>query len=96
MGVFLLGLRGASPLLSQIVIANSEGKTAPESCTPGLSWRMVDYDDEAGISEALAGIHTLLSFVQPLADMEGCVQKTFVNAAILAGVKRFAPSKYRR
>lgn len=71
-------------------------KPAPENSAPGLTWSVVDYDNKLGLSEALSGIHTLLSFVQPLADPEGRVQKTLVDAAVLAGVKRFAPSEYGR
>lgn len=60
----------------------------------GVAWRAVNYDDKANLTEALRGIHTLLSFVQLLADPESKAQKNLIDAAIAAGVKRFAPSEY--
>ncbi|KAL2105886.1 hypothetical protein VUR80DRAFT_7602 [Thermomyces stellatus] len=54
---------------------------------------MVDYHDGEGLVEDLLSIHTLLSFVQPLADLEGRVQKNLIKATILARVKRLAPSE---
>jgi len=46
--------------------------------------------------EALQGIHTVLSFTQPMADPTNTVQKNLIDAAIVAGVKRFAPSQWGR
>lgn len=57
---------------------------------------MVNYDNKTELSEALEGIHTLLSFVQLLADPDNQSQKNLIDAAITAGVKRFAPSEYGR
>lgn len=57
---------------------------------------MVNYDKKADLSEALEGIHTLLSFIQLLADPDNKSQKNLIDAAISAGVKRFAPSEYGR
>ncbi|KPM43139.1 hypothetical protein AK830_g3424 [Neonectria ditissima] len=61
---------------------------------PGVNWRTVSYDDTSTLVEALRGTHTLLSFVQLLSDPEQKSQKNLIDAAILAGVKRFAPSEY--
>ncbi|KAI1105977.1 hypothetical protein F4804DRAFT_302512 [Jackrogersella minutella] len=55
---------------------------------------MVDYNDKAALTETLRGIHTLLSFVQILSDPNQQSQKNLIDAAITAGVKRFAPSEY--
>jgi hypothetical protein len=41
-------------------------------------------------------MHTLLSFVQLLADPNNQSQKNLIDAAVAAGVKRFAPSEYGR
>lgn len=46
--------------------------------------------------EALRGVHTLLSFIQLLSDPDQKAQKNLIDAAIAAGVKRFAPSEYGR
>lgn len=63
---------------------------------PGVHWRVVNYDDKEDLVEALKGIHTLLSFVQLLADPQNQSQKNLIDAAIDAGVERFAPSEYGR
>ena len=64
--------------------------------TPGTRTHLVDYTDKNGLVDVLSGVHTLLSFVQPLADADGQAQRNLIDAAILAGVKRFAPSEYGR
>lgn len=61
-----------------------------------LDWRRVDYNDVSDLTAALRGVHTLLSFVQLLSDSEGKTQKSLIDAAIAADVKRFAPSEYGR
>ncbi|KAI0905083.1 hypothetical protein F4823DRAFT_628092 [Ustulina deusta] len=61
---------------------------------PGVKWQAVDYNDQGALVEALRGIHTVLSFVQLLSDPEQKAQKNLIDAAISAGVKRFAPSEY--
>jgi uncharacterized protein YbjT (DUF2867 family) len=63
---------------------------------PEVKWQTVDYNDKGGLVEALKGVHTLLSFVQLLSDPDQKSQKSLIDAAISAGVKRFAPSEYGR
>lgn len=62
----------------------------------GIHWRVVNYDSKQDLVEALRGTHTLLSFIQLLADPRNQSQKNLIDAAITAGVKRFAPSEYGR
>ncbi|XXH05407.1 hypothetical protein Hte_011833 [Hypoxylon texense] len=76
------------------ILSRKESPTAP--IAPELHWKAVDYDDEKGLVEALRGTHTLLSFVQVLSDPDQKSQKNLIDAAIAAGVKRFAPSEYGR
>ncbi|KAI2615079.1 hypothetical protein GGR54DRAFT_613980 [Hypoxylon sp. NC1633] len=64
------------------------------SLAPEVQWQVVDYNDEKALVAALSGTHTLLSFVQILSDPDQRSQKNIINAAIAAGVKRFAPSEY--
>ncbi|KAI1459616.1 hypothetical protein F4805DRAFT_47871 [Annulohypoxylon moriforme] len=59
-----------------------------------IHWQVVDYNDKKFLVEALWGTHTLLSFVQTLSDPDQKSQKNLIDAAIEAGVKRFAPSEY--
>jgi hypothetical protein len=57
----------------------------------------VDYDDVNDLTEALQGIHTVLSFIsQPESDGKSNAQKNLIDASIAAGVTRFAPSEYGR
>lgn len=63
---------------------------------PTVNWRVVNYNDQPGLVEALRGTHTLLSFLQLLSDPESKSQNNLIDAAIAAGVKRFAPSEYGR
>lgn len=61
-----------------------------------VHWQAVDYNGKDSLVDALRGTHTLLSFVQPLSDSDQTAQKKLIDAAIAAGVKRFAPSEYGR
>ncbi|KAI0179008.1 NAD(P)-binding protein [Hypoxylon sp. FL1284] len=74
------------------ILSRKAALASPTS--PEIHWKTVDYDDETSLVDALRGIHTLLSFVQILSDPDQKAQKNLINAAIAAGVKRFAPSEY--
>lgn len=61
----------------------------------GIAWQVVDYANKENLAEALCGIHTVLSFVnQTMPDHNDSSQKSLIDACIIAGVKRFAPSEY--
>ncbi|KFY92930.1 hypothetical protein V500_03977 [Pseudogymnoascus sp. VKM F-4518 (FW-2643)] len=61
---------------------------------PGVTFRVVDYDDKTELVKELQGIHTVLSFAQVNSNPENNSQKNLIDAAIVAGVKRFAPSEW--
>ncbi|KAL7917393.1 hypothetical protein ACQKWADRAFT_306944 [Trichoderma austrokoningii] len=61
---------------------------------PGTIWRTVNYGNQSALVEALKGTHTLLSFVQIMRESGQESQKRLIDAAVAAGVKRFAPSEY--
>ncbi|PNP41462.1 hypothetical protein TGAM01_v209472 [Trichoderma gamsii] len=61
---------------------------------PGTTWRTVDYSNQSALVEALKGTHTLLSFLQIMYESGQESQKQLIDAAVAAGVKRFAPSEY--
>ncbi|KAF7554861.1 hypothetical protein G7Z17_g2631 [Cylindrodendrum hubeiense] len=61
---------------------------------PGVTWRAVAYDDKSDLVDALKGTHTVLSFIQVMKDTGNQSQKSLIDAAIIAGVKRFAPSEW--
>jgi hypothetical protein len=65
-----------------------------DSPTCGVHYHQVDYNDKYGLSEALRGVHTVLSFIQVLSDPDQQSQKNLIDACVTAGVKRFAPSEY--
>jgi hypothetical protein len=75
---------------------NSPPKTSVEISTPGVTVREVNYDSKSELVKALQGVHTVLSFIQLLSDPESKSQKNLIDASILAGVKRFAPSEWGR
>lgn len=72
--------------------------TLPPAITllPGVSYLTVDYTSIASLTTALQGVHTVLSFTQPLSDPDSVAQKNLIDAAIKAGVQRFAPSQWGR
>ncbi|KAJ3534241.1 hypothetical protein NM208_g7624 [Fusarium decemcellulare] len=60
----------------------------------GVQWVQTTYEDTSQLARTLAGIHTVLCFVDPVRDPFGDVQKRLIDASIQAGVKRFAPSEW--
>ncbi|THY50650.1 NAD(P)-binding protein [Aureobasidium pullulans] len=68
-------------------------KEAP-AATQGITWVQVDYQDQAQLTKALNGVHTVLSFISEQDDPSSPLQKNLINAAVQAGVKRFAPSEW--
>lgn len=75
----------------EIIILTRNVASAGNS-EPGVTFRAVNYDGKSGLVEVLRGIHTVLSFTQ----LENNSQKNLIDAAIVAGVKRFAPSEWGR
>lgn len=54
----------------------------------------VDYEDIAHLTQTLQGVHTLLCFITPQSDPGNCAQKNLIDAAVKAGVVRYAPSEW--
>lgn len=54
----------------------------------------VDFSDKDGLVGVLQGVHTILSFIVVHNDTDNVAQKTLIDAAIEAGVKRIAPSEW--
>ncbi|KAF2462059.1 NAD-P-binding protein [Lineolata rhizophorae] len=69
-------------------------KENPELSALGVDVRPVDYNDLSSLIAALNGVHTVISTIavpnKALADS----QIALINAAVAAGVKRFAPSEF--
>ncbi|KAJ4350370.1 uncharacterized protein N0V89_008991 [Didymosphaeria variabile] len=62
--------------------------------TVGVTFVTVNYDDLEQLTHALKGVHTVLSFVSEGDDPTSPVQKKLIDAAVQAGVQRFAPSEW--
>ncbi|EAQ88491.1 hypothetical protein CHGG_05110 [Chaetomium globosum CBS 148.51] len=60
----------------------------------GTTWVKVDFSDKDGLVGVLQGVHTILSFIVVHNDTDNVAQKTLIDAAIEAGVKRIAPSEW--
>ncbi|KAF3062434.1 hypothetical protein GL218_03376 [Daldinia childiae] len=60
----------------------------------GVTWRRVNYENRDELVTVLRGIDTVLSFIQLLQDPGNKAQKNLIDAAVIAGVKRFAPSEW--
>lgn len=69
-------------------------RSNPVSLAPGLSYKRVDYQDRASLTETLRGFDVCLSFLVVHLDVDCVVQKNLIHACIDAGVKRFAPSEW--
>lgn len=65
-----------------------------EKTAPGITWKITTYQDKDQLVEALHGVHTVLSFLVTQEDPASIAQKNLIDAAIQAGVKRFAPSEW--
>lgn len=83
-------------LYTQLFLTDVHKKPSADNISLGVTSRVVNYDNKSELIEALQGIHTVLSFIQILSDPESKSQKNLIDAAIIAGVKRFAPSEWGR
>lgn len=64
------------------------------SMIPGVSYISTRYEDFNQLAKALHGVHTVLSFLVTQDDPASMAQKNLIDAAVQAGVKRFAPSEW--
>ncbi|KAF2160733.1 hypothetical protein M409DRAFT_28870 [Zasmidium cellare ATCC 36951] len=61
---------------------------------PHVTGAMTDYQNTQQLDQILRGVHTVLSFITTQSDTDNTAQKNLIDAAIRAGVKRFAPSEW--
>jgi NmrA-like family len=59
-----------------------------------VTWVKTSYQGLKELTEILKDVHTVLSFVVTQSDPGNVSQKNLIDAAIRAGVKRFAPSEW--
>lgn len=75
-------------------IVNIEKNAPISQDTPQVTWVKTDYKDPQRLEEILQGVHTVLSFIVVHLDLGNVSQKNLIDAAVQAGVKRFAPSEW--
>lgn len=54
----------------------------------------VDYSNKLSLIDTLHGAEVVLSFIVVSRDLGNVAQKNLIDAAVVAGVKRFAPSEW--
>lgn len=59
-----------------------------------MTWVRTSYKDPLELARILRGVHTVLSFILVHSDRGNVAQKHLIDAAVQAGVKRFAPSEW--
>lgn len=67
---------------------------APHNATPGVKWVKANYDNVVQLADVLEGVDTVLSFIVAHSDPGSVAQKNLIDAAVRAGVRRFAPSEW--
>lgn len=69
---------------------------APETeIVPGVKWFKTQYENVEELTNILEGVHTVLSFMSVApGDTAAGPQEKLIDAAVRAGVKRFAPSEW--
>ncbi|KAJ4248818.1 hypothetical protein NW762_012656 [Fusarium torreyae] len=75
-----------------IALVRKDPSTFPD--LPGVGWIQTSYEDKAELIGLLQGVHTVLCFFAVHMDPGSETQKRLINAAIEAGVKRYAPSEW--
>ncbi|KAI0383591.1 NAD(P)-binding protein [Hypomontagnella monticulosa] len=61
---------------------------------PGVTWVQTTCQDKAELVRLFKGVETVLSFAPVHLDVGNAIQKRLIDAAVEAGVKRFAPSEW--
>ncbi|KAK4097675.1 hypothetical protein N658DRAFT_489026 [Parathielavia hyrcaniae] len=94
-----IAIAGPGPVGLEIIdgllaAARHEIDATGERLVKGTTQFKVDYQDRQDLMRALDGVHTVLSFIAAHLDEGAAAQKALIDAAIEAGVKRFAPSEW--
>ncbi|RYP41826.1 hypothetical protein DL768_010436 [Monosporascus sp. mg162] len=61
---------------------------------PGVAWVQTTYEDKPELVRLFNGLEAVLCFLPVHLDPENATQKRLIDAAVEAGVKRFAPSEW--
>ncbi|KAK7432009.1 hypothetical protein QQZ08_001299 [Neonectria magnoliae] len=61
---------------------------------PGVKWLQTTYEDKSELIRLFEGVHTVLCFITVHSDLGNETQRRIIDAAVEAGVKRYAPSEW--
>ncbi|EWZ89459.1 hypothetical protein FOWG_09159 [Fusarium oxysporum f. sp. lycopersici MN25] len=61
---------------------------------PNVNWIQISYEDKSELVKHLRGVDVVLNFIVVNEDAENTVGKFVIDAAVAAGVKRYAPSEW--
>lgn len=95
-----LGKRITKALASEgadvrVIVRNGTDKGKIEELkTLGATVITLNFTDQSALQEACKGVHCVVSALAGLEDVILGVQKTILDAAVIAGVPRFIPSDY--
>ncbi|KAI4861842.1 NAD(P)-binding protein [Hypoxylon rubiginosum] len=67
---------------------------APLPSLPGVTWVKTTYEDKSELVRLLQGVETVMCFFPVHFDPGSATQKRLIDAAVEAGVKRYAPSEW--
>ncbi|PVI04216.1 NAD(P)-binding protein [Periconia macrospinosa] len=76
------------------IILISRNIIPTEKLAPGVTSVQTDYKNEEELVKTLQGVNTVLCFIVSQSDPGSVSQKVLINAAVKAGVKRYAPSEW--
>ncbi|KAK5082505.1 hypothetical protein LTR70_008391 [Exophiala xenobiotica] len=84
----------AREVIDALLARNKHEPPTTEDGTAEVTFLTVDYNDTDSLAKALLGVHTVLSFIQVHSDPQNKSQKNLIDATIVAGATRFAPSEW--
>ncbi|KAH8694620.1 hypothetical protein BGZ61DRAFT_352574 [Ilyonectria robusta] len=76
------------------IIALVRKNSANFPTLPGVKWVETTYEDKSDLVQLFKGVNTVLCFITVHLDPESKTQKRIIDAAVEAGVKRYAPSEW--
>ncbi|KAK4237580.1 NAD(P)-binding protein [Achaetomium macrosporum] len=78
----------------EILLLSRKDAPPPEKAVPGVTWVKANYEDVEQLVQVLQGVDTVLSVIVVHMDPGNVAQRNLIDAAVRAGVRRFAPSEW--
>ncbi|RYP93600.1 hypothetical protein DL770_000342 [Monosporascus sp. CRB-9-2] len=98
--IAIVGASGqlAREVLDKLVETKKHAITAMDPAQfpslPGVTWVQTTYEDKPELVRLINGLEVVLCFLPVHLDPENATQKRLIDAAVEAGVQRFAPSEW--